>query len=295
MKKDIKSWYLKTYPSDDCGEEIVEGITFKDLLDFLTSTEYYNEDYDLDFYEYVFGDRMGGDSLVRERIFDKLAEIYNVNYDDVYDAWLKVIPNGLFKAKRKLGIQEKLLKKQQERIDEKYNGNTIGLGNAYSSKRAIYNSLDKSNDINAQVLQESIRQELDENRLGGIIVLSTEVNAIKLSKNKLINFLKQKYLNVANSISKDKKIKDVLARNLSEVGWTVGNFLRGRYVDEHKNVYDEKSFCVEINGITNNKLIKVAEDLCKEFNQDTVLVKLYNPPRILFVDSTPSEEDNGEN
>ena len=82
------------------------------------------------------------------------------------------------------------MKKQQERLDEKYNGNTIGLGNAYSSKRAIYNSLEKTNDPNSLVLQESIRSELDENHLGGIIVLSTEVNAVKLSKNKLINFLK---------------------------------------------------------------------------------------------------------
>ena len=39
MKEDIKSWYLKTYPDDEYGEEIVEGITFKDLLDFLTSTD----------------------------------------------------------------------------------------------------------------------------------------------------------------------------------------------------------------------------------------------------------------
>ena len=291
MKEDIKSWYLKTYPDDEYGEEIVERITFKDLLDFLTSTEYYNEDYDLDFYEYIFGDRMSGDSVIRERIFEQLAKLYNVIYDDVYNAWLKVIPNGLFNAKRKLRTQEKLLKKQQERLDEKYNGNTIGLGNAYSSKRSIYNSLEKTNDANSLVLQESIRSELDENHLGGIIVLSTEVNAVKLSKNKLINFLKQKYLNATNSISKDRKIKDVLVKNLSEVGWTVGNFLRGRYVDDNKNVFDEKSFCVEINGITNNKLINVAEELCREFNQDTVLVKLYNPPRILFVDSTPSKED----
>lgn len=74
-KTKIKEWYMKEYSTDELGAEINNEITFEDLFVAL----------DKDVYE-VLG---VGDSIIRERCFDKLAEIMNVNYEDIYYKWLR--------------------------------------------------------------------------------------------------------------------------------------------------------------------------------------------------------------
>lgn len=76
----IRDWYLETYPEDELGQELANDITFEDAYDLLNSYQY---NY---FYDYV----AVNDSLIRERIFDKLAELYNKDYQDIYDLWVRV-------------------------------------------------------------------------------------------------------------------------------------------------------------------------------------------------------------
>jgi hypothetical protein len=73
----IKEWYTITFPTDELGCELSDDVTFKDLLIVL---ENHKEVYDL----------LGvSDSIVRERVFEKLSEMMNVDYDYVYNLWLK--------------------------------------------------------------------------------------------------------------------------------------------------------------------------------------------------------------
>lgn len=73
----IKSWYLSAFPTDELGQKIRHDITFKDLF---TALDNYRDVYEL----------MGVfDSIVRERVFAKLAEIMEVEYNYIYDQWLK--------------------------------------------------------------------------------------------------------------------------------------------------------------------------------------------------------------
>lgn len=75
MKTKIKEWYMKEYSTDELGAEINNEITFEDLFAAL----------DKDVYE-----ALGvGDSIIRERCFDKLAEIMNVDYDYIFEKWLR--------------------------------------------------------------------------------------------------------------------------------------------------------------------------------------------------------------
>lgn len=75
----IKEWYTQEYPMDELGEEINSEITFYDM--FIV----------LDTYKDVYEALNVGDSLVRERVFGKLAEIMNVEYDYIYEQWLKAV------------------------------------------------------------------------------------------------------------------------------------------------------------------------------------------------------------
>ena len=73
----IKEWYLKTYPTDELGEELNGRATFYDLFEALDN---YQDVYNL------FGI---GDTIIRERIFEKLAEIMECPYEEIYNQWLR--------------------------------------------------------------------------------------------------------------------------------------------------------------------------------------------------------------
>lgn len=73
----IKEWYRETYPTDDLGKEIKDGVTFMNLFETLDAKE--------DVYKTL----NVNDSVVRERCFKKLAEIMNTDYEYVYNQWLK--------------------------------------------------------------------------------------------------------------------------------------------------------------------------------------------------------------
>ena len=75
INQKVKDWYALEHPSDELGAEI-EDITFYDVADSLNKG--------LDIYE-VLG---VADSIVRERVFGRTAEILQVDYDVIFKKWL---------------------------------------------------------------------------------------------------------------------------------------------------------------------------------------------------------------
>lgn len=80
----VKDWYVKQYPTDTMGNDIDENVLFVDVAQCLAHKK--------DFYECV----KAYDSIVRERIFEKLAKILKVDYDKVYYMWVGT-PTGYIK------------------------------------------------------------------------------------------------------------------------------------------------------------------------------------------------------
>ena len=96
-KTRIKEWYIKEYPTDELGVEINNEITFEDLFVVL------------DTYKDVYEALNVWDSIARERVFSKLADIMNVDYDYIYEQWLKSaeIDEEFIKAvKEKLNLKD---------------------------------------------------------------------------------------------------------------------------------------------------------------------------------------------
>ena len=80
-KKDsVRKWYEYTFPEDAVSvEDMNPDITFEKAATYITPHN--GED--------RFYDRMNiGDSFVREMIFEKIASLYGVDYDDVYETWM---------------------------------------------------------------------------------------------------------------------------------------------------------------------------------------------------------------
>lgn len=97
----ITNWYVKAYPTDDLGPEIVGN--FAGALKTMAKGG--------DIYDY-----MGvGDSLVRERLFTRLSEMLGLDYDHIYNLWLNqaVSPELRIKAEEN-GIA--LSKKAKEKV-----------------------------------------------------------------------------------------------------------------------------------------------------------------------------------
>jgi hypothetical protein len=161
-------------------------------------------------------------------------------------------------------------------------------------------SIDIDNDPDAQTfyiqpnvesdyIEPNVESEVNEEisyefkHKGGIIVFSVNVNAVKLSKNKLVRFIKNQFETATNILFKTDKINKVIKNNPKILGVTIGNFVRGRYRADDGSLYNETSLSVEIFGITSDVLNKTAEELAQEFKQETVLVKNYHENKIYLV------------
>lgn len=75
MNESIRTFYLSHYPEDELGKEVAD-ITFLELFEIMDSYK--------DVYPYL-----ANDSIVRERVFIELSKIMEVDYEYVYEQWLK--------------------------------------------------------------------------------------------------------------------------------------------------------------------------------------------------------------
>lgn len=90
----VRDWYMTTYPDDELGSEIADK-SFKDFMKiFKTTTP--KESYPL----------MANDSVIRERIFHELANIYNIAYKDVYAQWGAEPQKEIFITEGLYGVYE---------------------------------------------------------------------------------------------------------------------------------------------------------------------------------------------
>lgn len=140
---------------------------------------------------------------------------------------------------------------------------------------------------------------------GGLIVFSSDVNAIKLDTNKLKDVIKQTLATFRNRFFKDKMLKNIMNKfnddnptNENIGAYSIGNFFKGKYVGDNGESFSEKSTSVEINGLSTTALLHLAEFLCKVFKQETVLVKDLNNGKIYLADplkvkdATPIDDEN---
>ena len=72
----IREYYVENFPTDDLGLELNETPTFSGLLNQLIVNG--------DVYRYIGVT----DSVIRERLFERLAKELEVSYDYVYNLWL---------------------------------------------------------------------------------------------------------------------------------------------------------------------------------------------------------------
>ena len=127
---------------------------------------------------------------------------------------------------------------------------------------------------------------------GGVIVLPADVNAEGMSRNALMDKVKQIVMTYGNRLRKGRVVRKPLNGKGTEhiVAYSVGKSFIGKYVGDKGAVYGEKSLSVEVNGLSGRSLLRLAEMLADAFVQETVLVKDLNTGKIYLVKPIPSSE-----
>ena len=151
---------------------------------------------------------------------------------------------------------------------------------------------------NSFILSEGIHSNqygLEKYR-GGIIVFSTDVNAIELSSNRFKNIIKQTIETFKNRYFRKNILGKVInkfnkySNNNEYIGaYTIGNLFTGNYIGDNGEIYSEKSSCIEVNGLSSKALIFLAEYIARVFKQETVLVKDLNKNKIFLVNPKRSD------
>lgn len=143
---------------------------------------------------------------------------------------------------------------------------------------------------------DELRDPLDSKRskddvvgFGGDIVFSTDVNSIELSKCGFKDWLVQKYNTLTNRF-KSRKILDSLWKKndwkKNDINaWTASRGFRGIYTGKNGKIFDEKSIVINIVGQKFRKVVKVAKEICEEFNQECVMVKDCETNQVYFIDN----------
>lgn len=138
------------------------------------------------------------------------------------------------------------------------------------------------------------------NYRGGVIVFATSVNSVELSKNKFANKARQLWHSFLNSAMKDRKLNKCIdsynkdEKNSDDLigAFSVGNAFKGKYVDiDTGRVFNDKSYTIEIGGLSSKGLLDLAERIANEFEQQTVLVKDFNANKFYLADGVSSDDD----
>lgn len=139
-----------------------------------------------------------------------------------------------------------------------------------------------------KLIDEKISYVFDKTNRGGVITLSTDVNAIYKDDSQVFDRIKDwldaKLKTLSNRMMRKKKVSKVIEKVPEVTGFTVGNFMNGRYIDEVGRTWDEKSFSIEIIGIEKDVLDLIATQIAEIFSQESVLVKSYETGDIYFVE-----------
>ena len=177
---------------------------------------------------------------------------------------------------------------------------------AYSTSRYLYRTIKTENIIASSwsKLEKTIEWLDDKYKRGGVIILSIDEDTTIPDEKEFIDWIKKMtktvnnrlsstiYINKRQNTSFISKIKsnlfkkDKIIDDTNELikSWTIGKFLTsGTYYCSDDTVYDKDSLSLEILGISSKTLIKIAEELCRAFNQKNVVVKDYNNTKILYV------------
>jgi hypothetical protein len=176
--------------------------------------------------------------------------------------------------------------KPAEEFEKILNEHGFSVHNIYDVEniKGIVSSM-KLNNIMPIYLYEGIDFELE--NPGGMIIFSTDLNSTLANAETFIEkvkfFFESKWKTFLNRLDVSKRLKKILLDKYKQPGYTLGKNFRGAYKGKNGITFNEKSFTIDIAGIDSDILILIAAQICREFKQESVMVRDFNKTKVYFV------------
>lgn len=164
----------------------------------------------------------------------------------------------------------------------------IKIKNIYDDLPKGSLQLHRLNQVFPRELYEGVDYETE--YPGGMIIFSTELNATIEDKEKFSQkiklFFTKKLKSFVNDLNVEKRIKNILFDEFNLIGYTFGKNFNGMYKSKDGKIYNEKSYTITIVDVKSSILKLIAEKVCKEFEQETVMLHDFNENKVYFIDNS---------
>lgn len=234
-KKDsVRKWYERDFADDAISvEDMDPSITFEMAASYVVP-DANGED--------RFYNKMGSvDSFVRENIFTKIAEIYGVSYDDVYETWMGTPDTKLLDALKADGVVECLTEEKKDDEENVYRVTYKASDKIFSS--FMIKAKDKDEAIDKAMAYRKKKYDKDTDIVGAEKMSASEVDDYK-----------RRGMSLVESLDPDKEYKGRMM---------IINYKNGHSTLErlHKDLVDlfDGDIKTAFNFLVDNENVKIKE------------------------------------
>ena len=239
-KKDsVRKWYEHDFADDAISVEGMDpSITFEMAASYVVP-DAKGED--------RFYNKMGSvDSFVRENIFAKIAEIYGVSYDDVYETWMGTPDTKLLDALKADGVVECLTEEKEYGAESVYRVTYKASDKIFSS--FMIKAKDKDEAIDKAMAYRKKKYDKDTDIVGAEKMSASEVDDYK-----------RRGMSLVESLDPDKEYKG----RMMIINYKKGNSSLEKLHKDLVNLFDG-DIKTAFNFLVDNENIKIKESEIKE-------------------------------
>ena len=131
----------------------------------------------------------------------------------------------------------------------------------------------------------------------GVIIFSTDLDSTIVKAETFSDMVKfffdSKWKAFLNRLNVSDKLRNILLDKYTKPEYTLGRNFTGSYKNKNGITINKNSFTIGIDGVDSDVLILIASEICKEFKQETVMVRDFNKSKVYFVNDKEYIKNNG--
>jgi hypothetical protein len=121
----------------------------------------------------------------------------------------------------------------------------------------------------------------------GVIIFSTDLDSTIVKAETFSDMVKfffdSKWKSFLNRLNVSDKLRNILLDKYTKPEYTLGRNFTGSYKNKNGITINKNSYTIGIVGVDSDVLILIASEICKEFKQETVMVRDFNKSKVYFV------------
>lgn len=106
-------------------------------------------------------------------------------------------------------------------------------------------------------------------------------------------FFDSKWKAFLNRLNFSDKLRNILLDKYTKPEYTLGRNFTGSYKNKNRITINKNSYTIGIVGVDSDVLILIASEICKEFKQETVMVRDFNKSKVYFVNDKEYIKNDG--